>query len=150
MGNDDIHKYDIGAEGDNGDGYDLLNCALMGRKYDTAVYLIEKGADVNAQDCHGWSVLQHIVNKPIEPLSVPITKMLLERGADPNIPNDKGTTALMVACTSDLSMNYELAELLLEYGGDVNITNYAGNSPLSFAYKVGHKKLIQMLEEHNK
>lgn len=147
--NEDIMKYETGAELENKYGYSLLQCALMGRKFETAVYLIEKGANVNAQDKHGRSVLHFIVNKPEEPCAKRITKMLLERGADPNVKADRGNNALWDACHFSCDRIYDLVELVLEYGGDVNSKNNRGISPLDMAYQRGYKKMIELLEAYN-
>ena len=58
---------------------------------------------------------------------IDIVRELLEAGADPNIKNEDGETALIIA--SSLG-HYEIVKLLLEAGVDINIQNSYGNTAL--------------------
>ena len=69
-------------------------------------YLLEKGADVNAQDNLGTTVLMMAVMNN-EPAYV---KYLLRHGANPNIKTNYGFTALTFAKTN----NYETIIKMLE------------------------------------
>ena len=53
--------------------------------------------------------------------------MLLTHGADINIKNNKGETALITACSF---CNIPVVKLLIEYGADVNMPDLYGNTPL--------------------
>ena len=67
-------------------------------------------------------------------------KLLLEKGADPNIPTFSGTTALMAAAginwvinqtfTEDLATQIEAVKLCLEKGADINAANSMGLTPV--------------------
>jgi ankyrin repeat protein len=63
-------------------------------------------------------------------------KALLDQGVNPNLPiDDKGRTALMIACEStaiyDAYFNYlDIVKLLLAYKADPNITDNQGNTAL--------------------
>lgn len=98
----------------------------------TARFLIDKGADINAKDKQGMSVLAQAVSQ-IPYGSKPIVDLLLERGADPNLPDDKGETPLMVGLRS--SQSVELIEQLLEKGAEVNVKDKQGYTPLMLALK---------------
>merc|ERR1719383_215399 len=56
-----------------------------------------------------------------------ITKLLLEKGADPNIQNSDGETALYLAARYS---NKGMAKLLIEKGADINVQNSYGETPL--------------------
>jgi ankyrin repeat protein len=69
--------------------------------------------------------------------------LLLERGADPNLANDSGATALMWA-VGDL----RIARRLLDHGADVNATSEQGHTPLSIAAgRHGSGRLVELLLE---
>jgi hypothetical protein len=55
-------------------------------------------------------------------------RLLLERGADPNVRNDSGATALMWAIA-----DVRKTRLLLERGADVNVRSNDGRTPLLIA-----------------
>lgn len=59
-------------------------------------------------------------------------RLLLERGADPNVSNADGLTALMQACSSD-DRPVEVVRLLLDRGADVNAASPEGLTALDFA-----------------
>jgi hypothetical protein len=58
-----------------------------------------------------------------------VIRVLLEFGADPNIQNDVGWTALHYACDID-TRNKRIAELLLQYGARVDVRTHDRRSPI--------------------
>lgn len=69
-----------------------------------------------------------------------VLKLLLEHGADPNIQNNKGQTALHICSGvpgsySSESERLESAKLLVEYGADVDIADNYDNTPLHWGAK---------------
>jgi ankyrin repeat protein len=85
-------------------------------------------------------------------------RLLLERGADPNIKTYEGSTALMaaagvnfvVAQTYTRSENeyLEAARLCLEKGADVNAINNQGFTAMHGATNRGFDKMVQLLADH--
>jgi hypothetical protein len=73
--------------------------AAWRRRPDVIGFLIENGADVNAGDKHGYTVLYHAG----EWNNLEIAKLLIENGADMNVENDGGYTPLMIAAGSGSS-----------------------------------------------
>ncbi|CAK4678228.1 hypothetical protein LEN26_013868 [Aphanomyces euteiches] len=73
---------------------------------------------------------------------VSFLSFLLERGADANYANEKGTTALMRAAQEGQA---EVATALLKFGADVNAFNSEGMTALMFASQRGHSGLVVML-----
>jgi ankyrin repeat protein len=59
-------------------GETALFSAVSSDSLECVRLLLDAGADVNAQDVDGWTCLWHV-------RSVPMARMLLERGADPSI-----------------------------------------------------------------
>ena len=57
-----------------------------------------------------------------------IPQVLLSMGADPNVQNKHGKTALFDAAV--IARNAEMVRLLIKNGADVNLKNYKGVSPL--------------------
>lgn len=67
----------------------LLNAAHCGAK-ETVNMLIGAGADINAQSIGGFTALMFAIIKEHKYIAM----VLLKHGADPNISNDYGDTAL--------------------------------------------------------
>lgn len=85
-------------------------------------------------------------------------KLLLEYGADPNIPTFEGTTPLMAAAGINwvVSQTYdegedqllEAVKLAHSLGNDVNATNSMGTSAMHGAANRGSNKIIRWLAEN--
>jgi cytohesin len=85
-----------------------------------------------------------------------VIKTLVDAGADPRIPTDKGTTALMMAAGAGTDVQRErpdeeralavdTAKLLIEHGVDVNAAGQYGWTALHSAAYQGIKDLISYL-----
>ena len=87
-----------------------------------------------------------------------VMKLLLEKGADPNIPTFAGSTALMAASginwmggqtfTEDLATQLEAVKLCLEKGADVNAANSMGLTAVFGAANRGADEILTFLVEH--
>ena len=120
---------------------------------------IEKGVDVNQQDDLGRTPL-HFASykgristtpvedrKPGEPdpgnyKTAEMVEALLEAGADVNIEDKDGSTALMEAIPNG---NAEIVELLLKAGAKRDVENRHGDSPLSEAKRRKHAAIESLL-----
>lgn len=71
-----------------------------------------------------------------------VAKELLRAGANPNLCNDKGETALIWA---SYKQRTTLVELLLSYGANPNIADKDGDSPMGLAKDKGHKIIEEKL-----
>ncbi|MHB9147539.1 MAG: ankyrin repeat domain-containing protein [Candidatus Amoebophilus sp.] len=88
----------------NNKGETALMCAVQEGDIDTVSTLLEQGTDVNKKDLQGFTALMYIVKRMhgIEILANKLTnedilEKLLEAGADINISNGDGETALYLA-----------------------------------------------------
>lgn len=69
-------------------------------------------------------------------------QLLLSRGADVNVQNELGQTALMVAA----SFGHEhITRTLLEYGAEIHASCQAGQTALNVAAIRGHERVVRML-----
>ena len=109
--------------------------------------LLDKSADVNYQDMDDPDHLTVLLASILKQ-SISLVTLLLERGADPNLTDNKGRSPLFVAC--DLG-HHELASLLLynEYDGgsaDPNLPSaQSEKSALRAACMRGHLDLVNLL-----
>ncbi|KAI9689276.1 MAG: hypothetical protein M1820_010160 [Bogoriella megaspora] len=115
--------------------------------------------DINAQDIHGrtplwWSIDQLRPTTPdgdVEDMSVegsnPIllrnAKLLLDAGADPNLPDNKGDPPLRQALLEP-SLNIPMLNLLVSYGASLTYRNNNNMSPLHVA--AAYFNSIELLE----
>ena len=77
-----------------------------------------------------------------------IINALLEKGADPNIQNNKGNTPLhYLAFKGNDTLVNTLAQIFLEKGADPNIKNNEGNTPLHVAIFKGKSNIVNSLLE---
>ncbi len=82
-----------------------------------AKLLLENGANPNFAETNNFDFPLHLGFRE------DIKTLLLQHGADPNIPNIQGKTPLHLAHLFEI-------KLLLQYGAKPNIQDYKGNTPL--------------------
>ena len=92
--------------------------------------LLEYGMNINAQNSYlGQSIIHYIVNEENDPrIQLVLLKILFERGANPNLRDNSGRTALYNYCLSYPIKTSELkvVELLLDNGADPMIPDNEG------------------------
>ena len=110
------------------------SCLYVAQNKEITQLLLEYGADANARDDNGRTLLHiHIIkNKEI-------AQLLLKHGADVNAKNKRGEIALHTA------ENKGVAQLLLEHGADANARDNNGKTPLHITE---NKEIAQLLLEH--
>jgi len=97
------------------------------KKEDVALWLIERGANVNARDNFGWTPLMSACRSG----QPKIVESLVNNGASLNIQREEdGWTALMFACRL---AQFEIVELLIKNGAKLNVRSIFGNTALMLA-----------------
>jgi ankyrin repeat protein len=71
-----------------------------------------------------------------------IARLLLEKGANPNLVDESGTRPLLVAAFRD---RLEEVKLLLEYKADPNVSDDWAGTPLFYARKHGNRAMEELL-----
>ena len=103
-----------------------LLAALGEDHIEVAKLLIHYGAEVDAQDKTGKTILLKALSKPRRNL-INIVTFLLHYGADVNAQDDSLTTPLHLA---EYGGEFEVAEILVKHGADVNSQDNNGKTPL--------------------
>jgi ankyrin repeat protein len=162
----DLRNLDVNKTDDNGvDRPAALKLIRM---------LLDRGADVNVRTQEVPPIRRWIM--PIGDLSwadftgqtpflraalsgdVTVMRLLLERGADPNVPTLSGTTGLMAAAgvnwmggqtyTESKQSLLEAVKLCVEKGADVNAVNSMGIGAVIGAVNRGSDDILQYLVDH--
>ena len=107
--------------------------------------LLAAGADVNLRDRRGGETALIIASRGWRGTTdkdfIRILKILLTRGADPNLAKDNGWTPLMIASWHGYE---DVVKILLKAGAKPHTVNRFGDSAVSIAEWRGHHKLIKL------
>lgn len=101
--------------------------------------MVDGGIDVNVKDLDGQTAIMCVILSSIEDKFQTSSKeiiieYLLRKGADPNIQDCKGKTAL-IHCCQQVVVDKEVLQLLLFYKADVFIQDMSGRDVLSYIQK---------------
>ena len=114
--------------------------ACSDRNYAVVKLLLDRGADINAED----SVRERPLHSACSNNALRVAELLLDSGADVDAASDFGT-ALQYACI----MNSEgMVQLLLERGAKVNLGNSFMDFPLVIACQRGYVMIAQHSINH--
>ena len=89
-------------------------------------YLMKIGANVNAKDCAGYSVLFHCLTAFGNDDTLKMAKVLIDAGADPNLQNRFGCTALH---ENIMVQNYKAIDFLAKNGANPMVADNDGITP---------------------
>jgi len=123
----------------------LLRAAKAG-DYDAVNEALRHDASPNARGFYNMSPLLWAVSRH----NLPMAKLLLDRGADPNQPKKDGVTPIFLATVfppadaDDLS----LAALLVERGADVARPGEDRQTPILWVAFYGHVRIADFLVQH--
>jgi ankyrin repeat protein len=124
------------------DGFQALGLASFFGHYDTAEYLATAGAPISSSSRNKLSATP--LHSAAAGGHTRIVKMLLEHGADPNIPEQGGFTPLHAAAQNG---DVETIRALLLGGADLTIKSDGGKSPLDIAMDADHEQAAALLGE---
>ena len=99
------------------------------------------GADANASHSRNITALHHAVVRSID-----FVELLLNNGADPNLPNDFGDISLHDAAR--FSKDPKIFRVLLENGANAQSRNNRGYIPLQVAENFKNAKAISVLKKY--
>lgn len=169
LGNYEIVRYlveekkaDINIE--NEYGWTALKYASDEGRLEIVKYLVENGASVDAEvltitknlevfeylleqgnlniNSVGYLGMTALSLASIEYGNLEMIKYLLEKGADINVKNEDGSTALM---TASMYGNLEIIKYLIENGADINAKDNDGSTALIYASKWGNLETVEYL-----
>lgn len=106
-----------------------VGCGPAETRLELVKYLIEHGADVNAEDKDGDNVVHKACYSP----DYRVFQYLLNSGMNAKARNSIGSTALHVLALHEIQGNEVILDTLLSIGIDINDTGGAGSTPLMVA-----------------
>jgi ankyrin repeat protein len=130
-------KLDPSARGLN--GITALASYVWRERKDAVRKLLERGADVNAQDNDGDAPLHGAAQNG----NVEILDLLLAKGANPNLKNKQGGTPLMWAAVFGQE---SAAQRLLEGGADPALKDNEGKTARDWAIKNKREAVVRLLK----
>ena len=130
----------------------LLWVAINGDNTEIIQYLVENGANVNAKNNKGKTLLMYAI---FNRANIKIVECLVENGANVNAKDNKGNTPLKYAVEKSKEVDanekdkiVKIIEYLVGEGADINAKDNKGNTPLDCITN-GNLKIIQCLLKHD-
>jgi ankyrin repeat protein len=128
-----------------------IDFALNYRCFATLKMLVDNGADVNVHPVIVFALPATLGFTPLMYAALsndkPSFLYLLAHGADPNLKNKHGYTALMLLEESELD-DPEMTLALLQHGADPAVRAPDGSNAYYFAAKKGNTKSVEILKKY--
>lgn len=119
------------------EGYSPLTLACYYSNNEVAKHLINYVDDIDSKSGYGTPLMAATVKKNVE-----IIKLLLENGANPNITDQNGSTALHFS----VIFNYtDIVKLLVNSNAKFDLKDNRGKTALDYAQVTQNKTIIQIL-----
>jgi uncharacterized protein len=115
------------------DGFAPVALAAFFHQPQIVKILVEAGADVNLRSKNAQNVAA--IHAAVARADVQTLELLLLRGADPNLPQEKGFRPLHGAASVG---SLASVALLLMFGADLTLAADDGDRPADIARKKGH------------
>jgi len=112
-----------------------LHWAVAANSREVTDYLLDKWADLNAEDGRGLTPFMIASD-------VPMLERLISKGADIQSKDRSGLTKLHMVC---ISGNKDAAEFLINNGAEINVRANNGATPLFNAAVSGHADIVELL-----
>jgi len=119
-----------------------LHMAAVHGNLDVAQLLRSQGADDGALTSLGFSPVDYELAYWCMQDDTEQVTALLDRGADPDVADERGAGILLNAC---MFRSTELVAILLERGADVDTIDANGETPLHLAAGRGSREIVQLV-----
>jgi ankyrin repeat protein len=120
------------------DASEALGPALWNASVDFAELALAHGADPDRAVTEGKPLLNHLIRWG----QIRQALWLLERRANPNLPDERGWTAVHQAASRG---NERMMRAVLQAGGDLTRRDKSGDTPMDIAEAMGRGKLIALM-----
>lgn len=100
-------------------------------KIEDALFLVDKGANINHMDNYGMYALK----KELWSNNLPMMQRLLQKGADPNMTDEFGRTCLHLVCNMVQNRDKkDTIKLLVKYDADINAVDMKKRTPAYYMF----------------
>ena len=121
-------------------GETAIMIAIGAGQLEMVNFLITSGADLNAYDSQG----QSLIDLALQQGNTAILKIIMNQsGIGPNTKDDKGQTLLGKAIAIN---NVANIKFLIEQGADINARNEEGKTPLDRVLASGNQQMVSILK----
>ncbi|XP_039518874.1 ankyrin repeat domain-containing protein 24 [Pimephales promelas] len=127
-----------------GSGIKTFLEAMQSGKVHLARFVLDAldGRIIDGKAENGRTLLMSAVSLQDHGCRAKFAKLLLEKGADVNARDDRGRTALSLACEHGF---LDSVKLLVQFNADPELTDTWGNSALMYAACGGHNHVLEFL-----
>ncbi len=114
--------------------------------------LLQRGVNPNFQHASFTELplIVAVLDTDFPDTTLPMIELLLKSGADVNLRDDMGETALgwIASCAMFSRQGPQIATLLLDHGADVNAANGQQVTPLMGAVSAHQEEIVRLLLQH--